>query len=200
MKNILGLGTGAACLALLVCASTANATVIIDNTGAATAGIENNTAAQEFTMQTANGLLSSVTLSLVAGGSGTVSVYTTSGGAIGAQLYSLGAISGGGLQTISGGNNLLIGGTVYAIVLQNVVNGWNFTTAAATVNSGASMNTGMFIGPTFAGPIGGDFLQMSLNVSPVPEVPVTGAVMGFGVLAVAIGTHMRRKVSAPAAV
>jgi|SRR5665213_1034851 len=205
LNNIFGLarlGAGAAVLGLLACASTSHATVILNNTTDTSVGALTGGGAQEFVMTTAAGTLTSITLSLGAGsGTGNVFVYDTTGagGSPGSQLYSLGTISSAS-PTISGLNDLLSGGTTYAIVLNaNATSlGWNYTAdSAVAATGGASLPATRFY--TGSGPFGGpfpDYGQMSLSVTPVPEVPITGVVMGFGALAIAMGSTLRRKASA----
>ena len=208
LKNIFGLtsiGAAAAVLGFLACASTSHAAVILNNLSDTPVGPLAGGAAQEFGMTTVSGTLTSITLSLAGAGTGNVFVYDTTGagGSPGGQLYSLGTISAGS-STISGLNDLLAGGVTYAIVLNanGTGLGWNYTSdPTVTAAGGASLPATRFY--TGSGPFGGpfgDYGQMSMSVTPVPEVPITGAVMGFGVLAVAMGTAIRRKVSASAAV
>jgi hypothetical protein len=209
LKNIFGLtsiGAAAAVLGFLACASTSHAAVILNNQTDTPVGPLAGGAAQEFVMTTVSGTLTSITLSLSGAGIGNVFVYDTTGagGSPGSSLYSLGTISAGS-STISGLNDLLAGGVTYAIVLNANATAlaWSYTSDSTVVaTGGASLPATRFYtgsGPTFGGPFG-DYGQMSISVTPVPEVPITGAVMGFGVLAVAMGTTLRRKLSAPATV
>jgi len=205
LKNIFGLtsiGAAAAVLGFLACASTSHAAVILDNLSDTPVGPMTGGAAQEFVMTTVSGTLTSITLSLAGVGTGNVFVYDTTGagGSPGSSLYSLGPVSAGS-STISGLNDLLSGGTTYAIVLNaNATSlGWNYTgDSTVTATGGASLPANQFYtgsGPTF-GAGNNDYGQMSLSVTPVPEVPITGAVMGFGALAIAMGSTLRRKASA----
>jgi hypothetical protein len=202
LKNFLGvahIGVGAAVLGVLVCASTSRADVILDNTADASIGPVINTVGQVFNMTTAAGDIASLTLLLSGTGNGEAYVYTTLGGAPNTQLYDLGSVSQAS-STITIGTPAsypLSGGTAYAIVYKPLASqlGWSYTTDPTVNTSGGATMGEMFNGAGFT-PISGDYLQMSLSVTPVPEVPVTGAVMGFGVLALAIGKTLRRKVSA----
>jgi hypothetical protein len=203
LKNIFGLtsiGATAAVLGFLACASTSHATVVLDNTADTPTGPLTGGAAQEFLMTTASGDLTSITLSLAGAGTGNVFVYNTVGGSPSVSLVNLGTISTAS-PTISGLNYLLAGGTTYAIVLNanSTGLGWNYTSDSTVVaTGGAALPPNQFYlgsGPTF-GSGNADYGQMSLSVTPVPEVPITGAVMGFGALAIAMGSTLRRKASA----
>jgi hypothetical protein len=184
------------------------ATVVYNNLGDSTAGFANQGAAplaQVFTMPATGGILSALTLGLysTSGGTATIDLYNaSSGGApFGSVVSTLGSVTVGssGFQNIavnSLNNYFLADGGVYAIVLETPASGsvsWNTTT---TTGSGGSGSQGGFYynnGAWTALPVSGYYGQMDLETTPVPEVPMTGVVMGFGALAIAVGSTLRRK-------
>jgi hypothetical protein len=206
------LGMGAALLALCAFTSVSRADVtIIDNLADSTdlhALEAGNPLAQVFTVSADSGNISSLTLGLYiysVGGGGsataTIDLYSaTSGGApFGSALATLGTVS----TTSSGSQQLavnpvdaysLTAGT-YAIVLE--------TPTAGSIGLDATLQTSDS-GGTATSPLGGIYYydgswtsadsgfygQMTLTA--VPEVPMTGMVMGFGVLAIALGHTLRR--------
>lgn len=211
MKNNLGsflglsrLGAGAAFLALCAFAPSSRADVIIvDNTGVMGSGFvsDSSSLAQEFTMSGSGADLSSVTVVLGGSGSANVSVYDTSGsgGSPGNLLLSLGSANGSALGTsttfnLSPGDLSLAASASYAIVLSSSATvTWAYTTS---VGSGTGTWGDIYSGPPIWSDrsgidLGGHFLQM--EVQAVPEVPITGLVMGFGALAIGLGYTLQRK-------
>jgi hypothetical protein len=201
LRSIFGferLGTGAAFLALLACTSTSHADVILDNTtdnGFSNDGgqlsVDSYSVAQVFTTPSSDYELNSIYLSFGAASSGSANVY----------LYDVtgGVPSGSGTQigTISGGpGNTLVSltstpthsaNTSYAVAL-GTGGGitWNETSTSVSGVAGAPNlgNEYVFYDGGW-NHNGSSYLQM--EVVAVPEVSITGAVMGFGVLVVALG-------------
>ena len=200
-------GMGAALLALIACTPVTRAGIILDNTADATSTYTTFSGAQVFTMTTSDGNLTSLTLSLGGTGSGNVYIYNTSGGAPTTPLYDLGIITTAfnTITIVNPANFFLNGGGTYAVALKTSAGmGWNYTTDPTVVTAGGASLGGLYLnnGPGLNGSFtgyGGNYFQMSVSVTPVPEVPVTGVAMGFGVLAVALGNTLRRKISAPSA-
>ena len=206
-------GVGAALLALCAFTPLSRADVIVDNTARPLIGSDGNVpTAQVFTMPTSGAAtytISSLTLSLGAGSSGTAEVYVynaTSGNPPslgynggGNALYDLGSVNGatGVVNLTSPSSDILSLSGTYAIVLAGSGTiSWDYTTTAGNSNVGATGTLGGsydWSGTTW-GINSGQFFQMDLNATPVPEVPMTGAVMGLGTLAIALGTALRRKI------
>lgn len=200
LKNIFGLarfGAGAAVLGLLACASTLHAAVIVDNTGTPNFYVGGATYGQLFTMSGTS--FNSLTLEL----------YSASGGTANVSLYNVGSGLPTSLNTLLGtvtagvGDGQLVSvtpfsvsgltsGNQYAIVLSqssSVRWDWNSTAAtgfgatASSADSGATWSSYP------------SYVQMNLSaVTPVPEVPMTGMVMGFGALTVAMVSTRFRKI------
>jgi hypothetical protein len=217
MKNNLGsflwlsrLGAGAVAIALCAFAPGSRADVIVNNVGAGAntgqAGIgslgTSAALAQVFTMPTGiSGDLTSLTFTLVGTGQAEVWLYGTSSGTpdSGVLAVDLGHVDLAG-NTLSGlSGNTLSASTSYAIVLSlnsGSLN-WQYTDSQGTVAPTASWGdsyTGSGISWTdttgFAPPTG-SFYEMTVQA--VPEVPITGLVMGFGALAIGLGYTLRRK-------
>lgn len=207
-------GVGAVVVALCAFTPVSRADVIVDNLpdagGAGTFptltayGQGLGYLAEVFTMSSANGDLGSVTLNLNFYGadSATVYIYNTSvSGAPTTPLDTIGTVTSSGAiandhVTISG-LNIALNGT-YAIVL-GPDNGsgdmtWNGA-AAGYVGSGSQGGAFFYGGASWNQYGGGMNFQMNLQTTPVPEVPVTGVVMGFGALAIALGRKLRVAVS-----
>jgi hypothetical protein len=202
------LGMAAAFVAFCTFASGSLADVIVNNTGNPSTTLSGNTVAQVFTMGGTSGDLTSLTLTLnsvnLGGGSATVELYNTDGTAPTTSAGVLGTVTtfaaGNPVNTVVSlsGNPLLTAGGTYAIVLDYPATppsslSWDKTTTAGSGGDGSL--GGLYIDNGGGNWIlfSGNFLQMDLQTTPVPEVPVTGAVMGFGVLAIAIGHTLRRK-------
>jgi hypothetical protein len=155
--------------------------------------------AQQFKVASAANI-SSVTLSLVVSVADSASVYlydvtTGSGlplGLTGGTL--LGSVNQSSFS-ITGLNVAVNNSDTYAIILGPDVNGhmsWNATANSGNTVAGATVNGGYYnngLGWTAeSGPV-----NFQMEITAVPEVPMTGAVMGFGVLAVAVCGGLRRK-------
>jgi len=89
--------------------------------------------------------------------------------------------------------------TIYAIVLEPSGSGvgWDYTSSTAT---GGDATDGVSYESTDGGVswspyVTGASMQLDM-LAAVPEVPMTGAVMGFGALAIATGSVFRKKVYA----
>jgi len=211
MKKNLGMFFGLPCcgaVAVLMglCAFTpvSRADVAVNNEGYSSGGGLNgaNELAQEFTMSGTGGSLSSLTLDLlITGGSGTaaVSVFNVNGSGVPTTLLAI----VGTINVASSGDNavslisypLLTGSASYAIVLQPsaAATAWEYTATAGSGGSGSLGGAYFYSGAWYQ--FGGNYLQMSLSTTPVPEVPMTGLVMGFGALAIALGRKLRLAVS-----
>ena len=197
---------GAVLLVLCAFHQVSRADIIVDNTGydsGSSPGAAQT--AQVFTMGSSDGNISSLTLvfnTMHSTGSEDVQVWNaTSGGPPTSSLYDLGNISFSGNAAITitidpSSNPLLLSANgTYAIVIGATgPTGlqWDYSS-----NSGTPGGTGQFGGGylNFGDwiPTGGNPFVMNLQTSPVPEVPTTGAVMGFGALAIALGHTLRRK-------
>lgn len=193
---------GVAVLALCALVSTSQAEIIVDNTGGASSSTvgDASSLAQVFTMSSSSGGLSSITLGLSGSGSVNVSIYSTSGNAPSASLYSLGSISVTSPTLTIANPSLysLTAGTAYAVVISSSSTvSWKYTssTGSGTGTFGDFYSGGgpwTVVGGSSPGnALSGNYLQM--DVVAVPEVPVTGAVMGFGVFGVAFGCSLLRK-------
>ena len=186
-------GAGAVIIGLCAFIQASRADVaIVDNTSQANNGFGTGALPEAvmFTMGNSGANISSLTLVMSGSGSSEVYVYNAPGGAItayngaGNALYDLGSISASS-PTITIGNPSLYSlsaNSEYAIVLADSGSQWGFTASPSFTGSAS----------TFAWNSMGIYFQMDL-VSPVPEVPVTGIVMGFGALAIAVGHTLRRK-------
>jgi hypothetical protein len=212
MKKNLGMtfglsrwGVGAVLLALCAFTSASRADVIVDNTGNAhNPGdfVVGQPFGEVFTMSGTSGNLSSLTLVFDSSstGSADVQVYNTSGGAPSTSLYDLGNItlSGNTLTTANfGSSDLLTAGVEYAIVLQSSSMAWDYTldstgsTGPGGAGSGLAYN--FYASEWNQLTPGNNYFQMNLLTTPVPEIPITGTLMGFGALAIAFGCTLRRK-------
>jgi hypothetical protein len=197
-------GVGAVLLALCAFTPVSRADVIVDNTGAATAttvfGGTGDQIAQVFTMSGTSGNISSLTLLLDSTTAGThtlnVDLYNVSSGVPTGLATFLGTVTANttgdrrfiSVSSLASGVTLTPG-TQYAVALeQNGVLQWDYT---STSGVGPIYYT-IGAGPWTAYGSSGN-MQMNLQTTPVPEVPVTGVVMGFGALAIAVGGTLRRK-------
>ena len=182
--------------------------VIVNNTGASVLSVSGTPFAQVFTMSGTSGTISSLTLELnsTGGGTATVSLYSVSSGTPTSLLYNLGTVTAGTsgnnqLIAVSSLNNVsLSAGTQYAIAMQYPSSGsigWDAVTSTASGGDAPSLG-GQYleIGSVWFLYNQNNSFQMDLQTTPVPEVPVTGAVMGFGALAIALGHTLRRKLGA----
>jgi hypothetical protein len=212
MKKNLGIfnlasrcSVGAVLLAFCAFAPVSRADVIVDNTSATTLttifGSTGQQVAQVFTMSGTSGNISSLALLLDSTTAGTytlnVDLYATSSGAPTGLATFLGTVTAsttGDRQLISVSSLTsgvtLTPGTQYAVALeQNGVLQWDYTATSGVGPIYYSLNAGSSW--TAYGASGN--MQMNLQTTPVPEVPVTGVVMGFGALAIALGHTLRRK-------
>ena len=186
-------GVGAVVLALcaFTSASRADAEIVV-NTSQTTEGYSTAAVPEAvlFTISSAANI-GSLTLVLSGSGSSDAYVYNAPSGAIasyGTALYNLGSISASS-PTISGLNDSLSAGE-YAIVLANSGSTWGFTTSSTYSGSATSFGESAYWnGTSWVG----QSLYFQMDLEPVPEVPMTGMVMGFGALAIAVGGTLRRK-------
>jgi hypothetical protein len=211
MKKNLGMffglsrcGVGAVLLGLCAFTPVSRAGVVIDNLGDGSNGGINGAlaAAQVFTMSGSSGDINSLTLDLVAsvGGSAEVDLYSVSGSAPGSLIADFGTVSvasSGNIAVSLISYPLLSSGTSYAIVLQpsSSSTSWEYTTTASSGGSGSLGGLYYEVSGNWYQYTSGNYLQMSLSTTPVPEVPMTGMVMGFGALAIALGRRLRKAVS-----
>ena len=213
--NLTGLGVGAALVAFCAFTPALRADVVIVNNLANTVGSHTGAAqelVQDFT-PTVGGQISSVTLQLdiTTVGSIVVNLYSgaasaTSAGTLVGALGTITATTTGDDQqfTLSGGSlaiHSLASGTVYGIEIAGTTtigSGLHHQRQTATGSSGSF--TGHAWGDGGSGGVtwtqGAAYTMMSVNV--VPEVPMTGMVMGFGALAIAAGHTLRRTIKAVA--
>jgi hypothetical protein len=217
MRKIFNLtisGAAAALLALCACAPASRASIIVDNTADASGGHTAGTQQiiQDFT-PTINGKINLVTLNLYSTVGGSLNVYlysgqatSTSDGTLVGQLGTL-TLGTGGNQSLSLSGGSLTGfnltsGTVYGIEFSiNTSIGWQYTSSATTATGSNGSFDGHAWGDGGSGGVtwtqGAAYGIMAVDV--VPEVPTTGLVMGFGVLAIAAGHVLRRKLNAVSA-
>jgi len=213
MKNNLGMffglsrwGVGAVVLALWAFAPVSSDALetIVNNTGSSSASYLANPFAQVFTMSGTSGNINNLTLELnvITTGSAEVDLYSVSSGAPGSLLQNLGnvtAVITGNSQSIAVGSvnqYLLAAGTQYAIVLQNPSSGligWDNTSSAVSGGTGTLGLAYFNNAGNWSTVPDNNYFQMNLMTTPVPEVSMTGAVMGFGALAIALGHTLRRK-------
>ena len=199
-------GVGATLLALCVFAPASRAALDIEvnnlaasTTGFATAG---GFYGQEFTMDSSSGNLSILTLKLASSGSGTADIYlyNVSGGVptAGSGVI-IGHVLTGTTFNLTG-NPTLNANASYAILVHDTGGDvrWNYT---SDNHSGGAGNGGLFPSSEVFGDGGSswsftpnNYFQMELGVDVVPEVPMTGLVMGIGALAIAAGHTLRRKI------
>ena len=202
-------GVGAVVMALCALGPVSRADVIINNLGDTPAGGMNGalTLAQVFTMSGISGNIGSLTLDLSVNpsysGSAEVDLYSVSGSAPGSLVANFGTVnvgSSGNIAVSLIGYPLLSSGSSYAIVLQpsTAATAWEYTTTAGSGGSGSLGGLYYEVGGNWYQYTSGNYLQMSLSTTPVPEVPMTGLVMGFGTLAIALGRKFRMAVSSVA--
>ncbi len=201
-------GVALVALCALIPVSRAAVTVVVDNTladnsGNAQKGSDGDgTYAQVFTMPTGSGYISSLTLTLGTSSSGSdeVYVYKTSSGVPTTSLYDVGSVSPSSLASptdvavsiTSPTSDVLTGGGTYAIVL--VASGtisWEYTDGTANDSGSGTLGEGyQYISGSWSS-TSPDRFQLNLQV--MPEVPITGTLMGFGALVIAVGHTLRRK-------
>ena len=116
-------------------------------------------------------------------------------------ITSLGTVSGGTtgdgqlIAVSSLVNQALTANTEYAIVMQTSTGtvSWDNTPSAASGGTGTLGLAYFYNGNSWGTVPDNNYFQMNLQTTPVPEVPMTGVVMGFGALAIAVGHTLRRK-------
>ena len=200
-------GMGAAVLALFAFTSASRATVIVNNLADATVSSAETGwyYGQVFTMgSSSSGNLGTLTLDLYSGstGSAVVYLYNASGGAPTGSGVAIGTVSGTGNQTIAlGSHPALAASTSYAIIIHDNVSSdvrWNYTANAASGGTGSLPGGIVFSsdGSSGWGSTANEYMQMEVDVVPVPEVPMTGMFMGIGALAIAAGRTLRRRLCA----
>lgn len=187
--------------------------VVFNNTGSGpsdltfpTVGDSGTTAGyigQVFTTGS-GGTLTSLALQLDITAGASASVYITPNAFDSATFTLLGTVASATTQahqniSVDFGANPLFSlnaSTTYAIVLESssANMAWDYTSSTASGGDGTAGGTleSTDGGTTWSTFVSGDQMQMDL-IAAVPEVPVTGAVMGFGALAIAAGCTLRRK-------
>lgn len=218
MKNLAvfflapGRVVGSILLTLCSLAPVSHASVIINNTGNGFISSDGggDTLAQVFQTPNYSGNISSLSLvmGLGAASSSEAFLYATSGGVPTGSGVDIGTVSttagGSGFAAINVQNPAalaLSANTIYAIVLQTESGSeWAESgTMAQTPGGDGVVGSGLYYnGSSWAveesietsSPL---YFGMDLEVSPVPEVPMTGVVMGFGALAIGLGQTLRRK-------
>ena len=158
---------------------------------------------QVFIMPAASGTfsISSLTLELYSSstGQGNVELYSVTGSGGSAvftdqgSIGSVSVVSSGDWQQIlvNPGSATLNGNSQeYAVGLTTTSGqiSWDFTTVTG---SGGGGTLGDQYNEQYD--YNDNHFQMGLVVTPVPEVPMTGLVIGFGALAIALGHTLRRK-------
>jgi len=193
---------GAVVLALCALTPVSRAGVIINNTGSNFSFFHGadpggDPLAQVFTMSGTSFDSLILQLQSTAGGSASVDLYNVNGSDVPTTLLQhLGTVttgtSGDG-QLLSVGSFSVSGltsGNQYAIVLQVPTSGslaWDVIDSAGSLPAPVQYNSGGWISAP------GNYFQMDLELTAVPEVPMTGAVIGFGALAIGLGHTVRRK-------
>ena len=198
-------GVGAALLALFALAPASRAALDIEvNNLAATTTLYATAGGyygQEFTMDSSSGNLSILTLKLDSSGGGTADIYlyNVSGGVptAGSGVV-IGHVLTGTTFNLTSNPNLNANAS-YAILVHDTGGDvrWNYTASTATGGNGSFPSPEVYgDGASIWNFTGGNYFQMELGVDVVPEVPMTGLVMGIGALAIAAGHTLRRKIKA----
>ena len=217
MKKNLGMffglprcGAGAVLLGLCAFAPVSRADVAIINNlgdthdGGSISVNDGGTAWAQTFLSGSSGDIDGLTLSLgVSSGSMAVLLYNVnnSGSGPNGTGINLGNVAAAtGIVTLNNFTTLLTSGNYYAIVLQPAVSGpdsiaWNSTENPVSGGSGTLYENYKNSGSGWVYNSSTPYLQMNLEVAPVPEVPMTGMVMGFGALAIALGRKLRLAVS-----
>jgi len=196
-------GVGAVLMGLCAFTPVSRASVIIDNTADTILGQVFNTSFSQalvFTMPNYSGTISSLMLELAAGTSGTanVDIFNVTGGGVptgsGTLIGTVNSGSTGGISVSLTSSPLLSANNSYAIALMQNANGpaWDYTTTSVNTGDGSVGSLYFFAGGNW-NVESGQYTEMRLQTTPVPEVPVTGVVMGFGALAIALGRTLRGK-------
>ena len=216
MKNNLGtvfglprLGAGAVVLAICALTSISRADVVINNLNYSQDGIltlGQDPIGQEFTTTSSGGTLtiSSVQLKLYNFGSvsasGTIELYATASGLPTGTATLLGNFTiSAGDQTVALAPSgvQLDPNTTYAIILNNIpASGMGLEATKTISNSGGSASFGniYYNDGTWHQDVGDSGVyNWRIDLEAVPEVPMTGMVMGFGALVIALGHTLRRK-------
>lgn len=206
-----GLGAGVVAMALCAFIPASRADVaIINNLGDTHDGgyislNDGGTAWAQTFQAGSSGNIDGLTLSLgTSSGSMAVLLYAVndSGSGPNGTGINLGTVAAAtGIVTLNNLTTPLTLGNYYAIALQPAVSGsdsiaWNSTENPVSGGSGTTLyeiykNSGSGWVYNSSTP----YLQMNLEVAPVPEVPMTGMVMGFGALAIVLGRKLRLAVS-----
>jgi hypothetical protein len=162
---------------------------------------------QEFTTASSGGTLtiSSVTLALYNYASGpasaSIELYSTSSGLPSGAATLLGNFSvSAGHQTVTLTPSAvqLYANTTYAIVLDNIPSTGFGLDATTTSGSGGSASFGDIYynnGTWTKDAVDSGIYNWRMDLQAVPEVPMTGMVMGLGALVIALGHTLRRKFS-----
>ena len=218
------LSVGAALFALFAFTSASRASFMLDNiTGQTfTAGTTASNYKSQGFEATENGLISSVSLELTfsAGTVGSLSVYLVTANASGqpSEAYTAGTLLGTISTTLGTdgtasafavnltGSASLINTVNYAIVINGSDLGlsgtghpsWDYLHSGALPGGITGTFDGAYSGngTTFSTANAGEERGLQIGVSPVPEVPMTGAFMGFGALVIVGGSALRRKLAA----
>jgi hypothetical protein len=201
-------GAGAVLLALCAFATVSRADVVVNNTGGNSSYSGGVALGEVFTMSGTSGDLASLVLQLFssAGGVAEVDLFSISSGAPSSELYDLGnvTVGAGNNQLVSvtslPNNVLLNANTTYAIVLEAPSSGslaWDGISGTASGGTGPALGGEYYeSGAVWFSSNPNASFQMNLQTTtPVPEVPMTGVVMGFGALAIALGRKLRLAVS-----
>lgn len=213
MKKNLGMffglsrcGMGAVLLGLCAFTPVSRAAVVVNNTGGNSSYTGGVPLGEVFTMSGTSGDLTSLTLQLFssAGGVAEVDLYSVILGAPSSELYVLGNVSPGTgnnqIVAVSSLNNVLLNANAtYAIVLQAPSSGsmaWDAISGTVSGGTGPALGGEYYQsgGVWYSSNPSASF-QMNLQTTAVPEVPMTGVVMGFGALAIALGRKLRLAVS-----
>jgi hypothetical protein len=196
------LGIAVALAVLFVSALGAQAVIVFDNTGGFSETSTANypppvTYGQSFIMTSGSGAIDGLTLLFGSGSSGSaeVDLYNFNGN-VWSPVSTLGTVDGSGVVNLTS-NPILQGNSVYAIVLQVPSSGslsWLGTTALPTTgfSPGASMYS-VNGGVNWNNYLSQSFQMQVSAMTAVPEVPITGVVMGLAVFAIGVGRATRRK-------
>jgi hypothetical protein len=226
-KKRIGLGGNAfllltAAATASLAANSANAAVIVSNLTDTSNEHENSASdsmGQDFTTGSSSVTLDALTLSLdITSGTPTATVYlyaTSAGGEpagsslLTATFTATSTGSQNAVFTINTADPTLSANTQYIVVLYEPASTieWNATASSGSdVTASGTMGTdyynngnGSTPGSDWEGYYASEYLQFEADsgVSAVPEGPKTGLLMGFGALAVASGSLLRRKSTSP---
>jgi hypothetical protein len=205
-------GMGVALLAFCAFIPVSRAEVIINNltyTADGQINFSTDPIGQVFTMSGTSGdKISSLTLALhfYSAGSANIELYNTSAGVPTGAGILLGTASSASVGNYNIALSLintpqLNANTTYAIVLDTPTSGAiGIAVENGSTSPSDSGGTGTLGGiyhhnnGSWTEDTADDFYDYwRMNLTAVPEVPMTGAVMGFGILALAVGGTLRRK-------